>query len=188
MHHTLAHGRVKLTGRRVAGPRIAVELVDGWVDRCKSLSPSERQQYIDASGYLPDDILTKVDRASMAVSLEVRVPVLDHRIAEFAFRLPPSMKTDSTQTKRILREILGRHVPPSKFERPKRGFGAPVRSWLKGPLKEWAEDLMSRSTTLRHGVADPDVRGVGRHPLGRSKLRRFTFRRIALAAWCDTHP
>ena len=186
-HHLLAHGRVGIAGRGAVGPRIAVELVDAWMERCESLSPSERQQFIDASGYLPGDILTKVDRASMAVSLEVRVPVLDHRIAEFAFRLPAAMKTDATGSKRILRRILGRHVPPAKFDRPKLGFGAPVRSWLRGPLKEWAEDLMSRSTALRHGVLDPDGPGAGWRPPGREKFRRIAFRRIALAAWCEEH-
>ena len=187
MHHGLAHGRVKLSGCRIAGPRIAVDLVDGWMGRCESLSPSERQQYIDASGYLPDDILTKVDRASMAVSLEVRVPVLDHSIVEFAFRLPPAMKTDSRQTKRVLRAVLARHVPPSKFERPKSGFGGPARLWLKGPLREWAGDLMSRSTILRHGVMNPDAPGAGPSGLERAKARRITFRRVALAAWCEAN-
>ncbi len=187
LHHALAHGRVGLSGRRIAGPRIAVDLVEGWMDRCESLTPSERQQFIDASGYLPDDILTKVDRASMAESLEVRVPVLDHRVVEFAFRLPPAMKTDAAETKRVLRRVLARHVPPPLFERPKHGFGAPVRSWLRGPLREWAEDLMSRSTALRHGVIDPDAPGTGRQRLEGAGSRRIAFRRVALAAWCEAN-
>ena len=123
----------------------------------------------------------------MAVSLEVRVPVLDHRIVEFAFRLPPAMKTDSTGSKRILRKVLGRHVPPSKFERPKRGIGAPVRFWLKGPLKEWAGDLMSRNTVLRHGVMDPGPRGPAFHVLPGGKRRSHGFREVALAAWCESN-
>lgn len=187
MHHALAHGRVRLSGRGVAGPRIAVDMVDRWMEGCRSLTPSERQQYIDASGYLPDDILTKVDRASMAVSLEVRVPVLDHRIVELALRLPPAMKTDAAETKRVLRRVLARHVPPSSFERPKQGFGAPVRAWLRGPLREWAQDLMSRRTTLRHGVIDPDPPGTGRQRLEGAGLGRITFRRVALAAWCEAN-
>ena len=187
MHHAWRMAASGCRAARWPDREIAVDLVDRWMEACESLTPSERQQYIDASGYLPDDILTKVDRASMAVSLEVRVPVLDHRIVEFALRLPPAMKTDAAETKRVLRRVLARHVPPSSFERPKQGFGGPVRAWLRGPLREWAQDLLSRSTTLRHGAIDPDLPSTGRRRLDGAGSRRITFCRVALAAWFEAN-
>src|SRR5438067_11304468 len=102
----------------------------------------DRMCVIDLLTYLPDDILTKVDRSTMAVSLEGRCPILDHRVVEFALRLPREYKTAGTRTKTILKTILARRVPHPLFERPKQGFESPVAAWLRGPLREWAEDLL----------------------------------------------
>jgi asparagine synthase (glutamine-hydrolysing) len=108
----------------------------------------------DALGYLPDDILTKVDRASMAVSLETRVPFLDHRVAELAARIPLSLKLRQGRGKYLLRQLLDRHVPATLVDRPKTGFGVPIGDWLKGPLRPWAEELLDPAGMRAQGWFD----------------------------------
>lgn len=143
--------------------------------------------YLDMRSYLPDDILVKLDRASMAVSLESRVPMLDHRIVEFALGLPLSIKVRGAQTKWPLRQILYRHVPAEMMERPKMGFGVPIDSWLRGPLRDWAQDLLAPDRLAREGFFNPKkVNRLWADLLAGQGLRHFNLWGILMfQAWLD---
>lgn len=127
------------------------------IDVAEGTPDAIRMMYSDAVSYLPDDILAKVDRASMAVSLETRVPFLDHRVAELAARIPLEMKIRDGRGKHILRQLLYREVPRHLVERPKAGFGIPVGEWIKGRLRPWAEDLLDPNAMRAQGYFDPDI-------------------------------
>ena len=141
----------------VVGGFVPPNLLDtrgGWP---RLADPVSRMMALDGMTYLPDDILVKVDRASMAVSLETRAPFLDRDVMEFAWRLPMHMKVRDGKGKWILRQLLDRHVPRALIERPKMGFGIPLDQWLRGPLREWAGDLLAEDRLRREGYLRPEA-------------------------------
>jgi asparagine synthase (glutamine-hydrolysing) len=144
-----------------------------------------RLMYRDMARYLPGDVLVKIDRASMAVGLEGRCPLLDHRVVEFAWRLPPSAKVRGTTTKWILRQVLRRYVPDALFERPKAGFNVPIGAWLSGPLRAWAGDLLATGAHTNDGLIDHDrvSRLWQAHLTGRSDHGTELWAVLMLLAW-----
>ena len=115
-----------------------------------------RMMLWDAITYLPDDILTKVDRAAMGVGLETRIPFLDHKVVELAWRMPLEMKIKNKVGKWPLRQVLYKHVPKELIERPKAGFAIPIGQWIRGPLREWAEELIDKDRLKNEGYFDSD--------------------------------
>ena len=168
-------------------PVIGGESATPWPAADFDADDSVRMTYWDAVSYLPDDILCKVDRASMAVSLETRVPFLDHRVAEVAARIPASMKVGHGAGKQILRKLLAKSIPPELIDRPKAGFGIPLGDWLRGPLRAWSSDLLSEGRLARDGWFDPAVvqRRWKEHLDGRSDSASAIWAILMFQAWVD---
>jgi asparagine synthase (glutamine-hydrolysing) len=151
------------------------------------LGDVERMMAWDTLNYLPDDILVKVDRAAMGVSLETRIPFLDHRVVEFAWRLPLDFKLRNGVTKWPLRQLLYRHLPRALIDRPKKGFSMPIGSWLRGPLREWAESLLAGSRLNEEGFFNPDPirRKWTEHLSGRRNWTTHLWPVLMFQAWLD---
>ena len=145
----------------------------------------ERMMYLDMMSYLPDDILVKVDRAAMAVSLETRLPLLDHRLVSFALSLPLSILRAENETKWPLRQLLYKHVPRGLVERPKMGFGVPIDAWLRGALRDWAEALLDERRLRDDGLFRPEPirRAWSEHLSGRRNNQYLLWDVLMFQSW-----
>lgn len=174
----------------VLGAKEPASVLSGAEPSLPGLGDVERMMALDMLSYLPDDILTKVDRAAMGVSLETRVPFLDHRVVEFAWSLPLDYKLRNGVTKWPLRQVLYRHVPRELIERPKMGFGVPIDHWLRGPLKDWAESLLDESRLRQEGFFDPNPirQKWAEHLSGQRNWQYHLWDVLMFQAWLEGQP
>jgi len=159
-------------------------------DKINNISDYKGQMMLlDMMTYLPDDILTKVDRASMAVSLEARVPMLDHELIEFSWKIPMESKLRAGQGKWLLRQVLYKYVPQKIMERPKMGFGVPIEQWLRGPLREWGEELLDEKRICDEGFFDPKLirKKWNEHISGSARWHYLLWDVLMFQAWRESH-
>jgi asparagine synthase (glutamine-hydrolysing) len=172
-------------GQLVPGAREPV--IGGWDGESAKLTSSDidRMRYLDIRTYLAEDILTKLDRASMAASLETRVPILDHRVVEFSWGLSDHQRIRNGETKWLLRQVLYRHVPKALINRPKMGFGVPIDAWLRGPLRDWAESLLSEECLGAGGILNqaPIRKRWQEHLDGRRNWQYSLWNVLMFQAW-----
>lgn len=159
-----------------------------WAEMPHVATMLEAMMYRDAVDYLPDDIMVKVDRAAMSVSLETRAPLLDHEVAAFAWRIPVTMKRRDGRSKLVVRHLLDRYVPRSLIDRPKAGFSVPIAAWLRGALRPWAEALLTRDRLERAGLAHaPIARAWAAHVKGTELNHYVLWHVLMYLAWSDAH-
>lgn len=164
--------------------RLATTLYDTPGVWPRLLSPGATSMYLDSMTYLPDDVLAKVDRTTMSVSLESRVPLLDHRLIEWSMRLPFEMKIRDGHQKWILKQLLYRHVPRDLVDRPKMGFSVPLNDWLRGPLRPWAEDLILGNTPVDDGLDRSALQALWlEHQSGERNWQHALWSVLMLRAW-----
>ncbi|NTV47985.1 MAG: asparagine synthetase B, partial [Chlorobiales bacterium] len=175
------------TDNLVLGGRESATLLTDNIPFFFGLNDAQRMMALDMLTYLPDDILTKVDRAAMGVSLETRVPFLDHRVVEFAWSLPFEYKLREGQTKWVLRQVLYRYVPKELIERAKMGFGVPIDIWLRGPLREWAEELIDEKRIRNEGFfnSEPIRLKWQEHKSGQRNWQHHLWDILMFQAWLE---
>jgi asparagine synthase (glutamine-hydrolysing) len=162
-------------------------LLAGNVPELRGLNAGERMMALDLMTYLPDEIFVKLDRAAMAVSLESRIPFMDHDVIEFAWRMPFDYKVRDGRSKWPLRQILHKHVPQALVDRPKRGFGVPIEAWLRGPLRDWAEALLDERRLEREGYLQPvPIRAMWHaHQSGRVNMEHHLWDILMFQSWLE---
>jgi len=176
---------LKTAGQTVLNSRLNEAKFKDLTTAISGLHDQEKMMLLDILTYLPDDILHKLDRASMAVSLEARVPFLDHHLVEYALRIPLEMKIKKGQGKWPLKQVLYKYVPKEMMERPKQGFNIPIEHWLKGPLKDWAADLLDENRLLHEGFFDSVVitKMWNEHLSGKRQFHSYLWNVLMFQAW-----
>jgi asparagine synthase (glutamine-hydrolysing) len=176
--------------RATLNDQVTAEYLGGYFAKANAFGSLAQQQYVDIKSYLPEDILTKVDRMSMAVSLEARVPLLDYRIVEFAMNLPHHMKLNGSRTKSILRNAVRDLVPEIVLEKPKQGFSIPMKHWLRSSLKPMMLDLLSKDSLNKHGYFDHQVVAtwIQEHLDGRTNHSHRLWALMVFEMWRHNEP